>query len=110
MGRLASAVVRASHYFLGRDLMMRMMLFADDGKAAVPVQTFRHSIPALFCFMVSLGADIKWQKIRGGTEFQWVGSWVCTRSAHMWHHRKPQTMGREMAAGFDQPRGHHSGL
>lgn len=82
-GRLAAAVVRASHYFLGPSLTMRIMLFADDGKAAIPVQHFKKSIPALLGFMVSLGLDIKWAKIRGGTEFQWVGHWVCVRSARL---------------------------
>ena len=63
--------------------MMRNMLFADDGKAAIPVQHFKRSIPALLCFMVSLGLDIKWAKVRGGTGCQLVGYWVCGRSARL---------------------------
>lgn len=82
-GRLASAVARASHYFLSWDLMMRIMLFADDGKASISVGHFRKSIPALLCFMVALGLDIKWSKIRGGTDFQWVGYWISIRSAQI---------------------------
>lgn len=42
----------------------------------IPVAAFRPSFASWFRWVSTL-----WQKIRGGTEFQWVGDWVCTRSA-----------------------------
>ena len=56
--------------------MIRMMLFADDGKAPNPVSTFRVAIPALLALLVTLGMDLKWDMIRGAIQYQWVGSWI----------------------------------
>ena len=40
-GRLAAALMRAGHYFLGHELSCRLMLFADDGLALPPLAHFR---------------------------------------------------------------------
>lgn len=40
-GRLAAMLIRAGHYFLGHSLACRAMIFADDGKALLPLQHFR---------------------------------------------------------------------
>ena len=53
-----------------------MMLFADDGKAHIPISIFRKVIPALLALFVSFGMDQKWDKIRGGVQFQWIGYWL----------------------------------
>ena len=72
-GRLAAMLIRACHYFLGHLYMSRLMIFADDGKATIPIKHFREVIPALFGFLVALGLDVKWAKIRGGFQYQWIG-------------------------------------
>ena len=75
-GRLAAALIRCGHYVLGQNYKIRMMLIADDGKAHIPASSFRRVIPALLALFVSLGMDIKWEKIRGGIHFQWIGYWL----------------------------------
>ena len=32
--------------------------------------------PALLAMFVSFGMDLKWDKICGGTQFQWIGYWL----------------------------------
>ena len=75
-GRLAAALIRAGHYFLHHALSCRIMLFADDGLALLPLAHFRPSLKALFALYLIFGFEIKWKKVRGGTEFQWVGYWL----------------------------------
>jgi hypothetical protein len=74
-GRLAAMVVRGSHYLLSYLLMTWMLLFADDGKVLMPISKFRKIAPALFSFFGILGFPIKWAKVKGGTQFQWIGYW-----------------------------------
>lgn len=75
-GRLAAMLTRACRYFLGVHYKVRMMIFADDGKTSIPLNLYRRVFLALFCFLVALGMDVKWTKIRGGFQFQWIGYWL----------------------------------
>ena len=64
--------------------------------------------------MVALGLDIKWPKIRGGTEFQWGGYWICERSARLGiaeSRRQWAVKGLiDLIAGSDTTAGLESGL
>ena len=73
---MAAALMRAGHYFLHHALSCRLMLFADDGLALLPLAQFRSTLKALFTLYLILGFEIKWKKVRGGTEFHWVGYWL----------------------------------
>ena len=45
------------------------MLFADDGLALLPLAHFRPALKSLFSLYLILGFEIKWKKVRGGTDF-----------------------------------------
>lgn len=49
------------------------MIFADDGMALFPVSHVRRSAITLFALYAALGFDFKLPKVRGSTDFQWVG-------------------------------------
>lgn len=68
-------IIRAAHYFLGPEMASWIMLFADDGKILIPLKNFRRTIPALLSMFVIFGFDVKWKKLRGGLQFQWIGYW-----------------------------------
>ena len=81
-GRLAGMLGRCAHYLLGPELASWILIFADDGKVLMPVDRFKSIAPVLLAFYACIGFSIKWQKIRGGIEFQWVGYW-----SDLKHHR-----------------------
>ena len=54
-------------------------LYADDGRMICRLRTFRVAIPLLFYWFAILGIRVKWAKVRGGTEWQWVGFWENVR-------------------------------
>ena len=41
-----------------------------------PANKFNKVAPLLMAFYACLGFNIKWAKIRGGVEFQWIGYWM----------------------------------
>ena len=82
-GRLAAMLIRLAHYALGRELAGRILIFADDGLALFPASTFRRSATALISLFAVLGFDLSWPKVRGGTDFQWIGYWL-QLSASAW--------------------------
>ena len=55
---------------------MRLVALADDGMAHIPVTMYKTVVLALLAFFVSLGMYLKWEKIRGGIQFQWIGYWI----------------------------------
>ena len=55
-------------------------LFADDGRMICRLCTFRIAIPLVFYWFAIMGIKVKWKKVRGGTEWQWVGYFECVRS------------------------------
>lgn len=61
---------------LGYKYKIRMMVFADDGKAHIPASSLRRVIPALLALFASFGMGLKWDRIRGGVQFQWIGFWL----------------------------------
>lgn len=70
-GRLAAMLIRLVHYALGRELPGRILIFDDDGGLALfPANTFRRSATALIALYAVLRFDLKWPKVRGGTDFQ----------------------------------------
>ena len=72
-GRLGAAITRAGHYVLGHELATWILLFADDGKATIPAGNLRKVPMILFAVFLAFGFPIKWEKVRGGQEFQWIG-------------------------------------
>jgi hypothetical protein len=74
-GRLAGMLIRGAHYLLGWELRSWILLFADDGKMIMPASSFRRIIPAIFAFFGVLSIPIKWPKVTGGVQFQWIGYW-----------------------------------
>ena len=72
-GRLGAAITRAGHYVLSYDLATWILLFADDGKATIAAENARRVPGILFAVFRAFGFPIKWNKVRGGQEFQWIG-------------------------------------
>ena len=62
--------IRLGHYALGKKLAGRIFIFADDGLGLFPVSQFRRSAISLFALYAFLGFDVKWPKVRSGTDFQ----------------------------------------
>ena len=71
--RLGAAVTRAGHYVLSYDLASWILLYADDGKATITAENARRVPAILFAVFLAFGFPIKWNKVRGGQEFQWIG-------------------------------------
>ena len=69
-GRVGAALLRIVHYLTPRQLAIWLMLYADDGWATAqgPQLLMFH----LFVLTV-LGTPLKWSKVRGGFELEWVG-------------------------------------
>ena len=74
--RLGAMVSRGSHYILTHKYEGWILLFADDGKATFPAEIFKMAMLILFAFMAAMKIPIKWQKVKGGWEFQWIGYWI----------------------------------
>ena len=71
--RLGAAVTLAGHYVLSHGLAIWRLLYADDGKATIPAENARKVSAILFAVFLAFGFPIKWNKVRGGQEFQWIG-------------------------------------
>lgn len=110
-GRLAAMLIRLAHYAWGRELAGRIMIFADDGLALFPASTFRRSASAVIALYAVLGFDLKWPKIRGGIESQWIGYWLQLSAYWLWISEKRRNWvvswidkvlaGKDVEADFD---------
>ena len=76
-GRIAAAILRGIHYIAGPSRKACILLYADDGKLCVPLSMFRQLLPILLAFFAVLDIPVKWEKVRGGFAFQWIGYWNC---------------------------------
>ena len=75
-GRLGAMISRGTHYILGYTFQGWLLLFADDGKATFEASIFKQAFLILFAFMEAMKVPIKWAKVKGGWEFQWIGYWI----------------------------------
>ena len=74
-GRLAAAIVRAMHYAAGHSRKAWLLLYADDGKLTMPLAMFRQLLPIVLALFEVLDVPVKWEKVKGGFEYQWIGYW-----------------------------------
>ena len=74
-GRLAAAIIRAVHYAAGYSRNAWILLFADDGKLTMPLAMFRQLLPIVLALFAVLDISAKWEKVKGGFEYQWIGYW-----------------------------------
>jgi hypothetical protein len=72
-GRLVSMYGRSVHYLLGPALAVWLTIFADDGRLLLPITHFRTVGPFVFFWFAILRAKVKYSKVRGGIEWQWIG-------------------------------------
>ena len=73
--RLAAAIVRAIHYAGGHSRKAWLLLFADDGKLTMPLSMWRQLLPIMLALLVVLDIPVKWEKVKGGFQYQWTGYW-----------------------------------
>ena len=75
-GRLGAMIFRGIHYILGYSFQGWILLFADDGKATFEASIFKLAFLVLFAFVEAMKVPVKWAKVKGGWEFQWIGYWI----------------------------------
>jgi hypothetical protein len=64
------------HYVLGEEMAVFMMLFADDGLIIGQGANFEEKILLGLLSWLVWGYPIKWEKTKGGFEFEWIGYWL----------------------------------
>ena len=52
-----------------------MLLFADDGKLTMPLSMWRQLLPIVLALFEVLDIPVKWEKVKGGFQCQWIGYW-----------------------------------
>ena len=67
---------RSIHYGPGKELMIWMLLFADDGFMAIRVDIFRKVLRIILALMAVFNFPLKWTKFKGGRSIQWIGYWI----------------------------------
>jgi len=72
-GRVASAFLRLGHYVVRHSAVLWAAVLADDYKFEVTSGNFVETILSLVLLGEVLGIPWSWQKLRGGTEYTWVG-------------------------------------
>ena len=70
---MAASIVRAIHYAAGHSRKAWLLLFADDGKLCMPLSMFRQLLPIILALFEVLDIPVKWEKVRGGFAYQWIG-------------------------------------
>eukprot|EP00435_Cladocopium_sp_Y103_P063578 s369_g25.t1 len=71
--RISGALIRFTHYALGPEYLVEMLLYADDLEVIAPGKKGRIGAVLVFLVMAAVGAPFKWQKQRGGWLTEWVG-------------------------------------
>ena len=71
--RLSGALIRLTHYVLGPELPLEMLLYADDLEVMAAGKQSRVAAVLAFAVMAAMGAPFKWKKQRGGFVTEWVG-------------------------------------
>jgi len=72
-GRVASAFLRLGHYVVRHSAVLWSAVLADDFKFEVTSGNFVETILILVLLGEILGIPWSWGKLRGGTEYTWVG-------------------------------------
>eukprot|EP00435_Cladocopium_sp_Y103_P016869 s1943_g4.t1 len=72
-GRISGALIRLTHYLLGPDVPIELLLYADDLEAMGITAEGRKGIVASFAYLAALGSPFKWKKHRGGLCTEWIG-------------------------------------
>ena len=53
-----------------------LLLYADDGKSTAGGERLEHPLLFHLFLLEVLGTPIKWKKVHGGIEVEWVGYWL----------------------------------
>ena len=72
-GRIAGAGIRLVHEFLGPEMPIEMLIFADDLESLGAGLRGRRGTVLSFLFLSTLGFPFKWAKQRGGLKVEWIG-------------------------------------
>ena len=73
-GRAGALLVRLSHYYAPNQLRAHwILLYADDGKATAGCPNFERPLLVHLLFLEVLGTPMKWKKVKGGVQVEWVG-------------------------------------
>ena len=72
-GRLSGALVRLTHYLLGPDIPIELLLYADDLEGLGIGPEGRKGLAMGYIFLAALGSPFKWSKQRGGLTTEWIG-------------------------------------
>ena len=75
-GRGGASLVRLSHYLTPRRLALWVLLYADDGNATASGPFFEMALLYHLLLLCVLGTPLKWPKVRGGIQYEWVGYWL----------------------------------
>ena len=76
-GRAGALLVRLSHYLPPTHLWrLWLLLYADDGMVTAGGSYFEHPLLFHLFLLQVLGTPLKWSKVRGGVELEWVGYWL----------------------------------
>ena len=71
--KISGALMRITHYILGGEWQLDMLLYADDLEVLGPSRKGRIAAVLAFLVLASLGAPFEWKKQRGGLCTEWVG-------------------------------------
>ena len=73
-GRAGALLVRLSHYYAPSTVRaLWVLLYADDGKATAGGPRFELPLLNHLFLLKVLGTPMKWRKVRGGVQVEWVG-------------------------------------
>ena len=76
-GRAGALLVRLSHYLPPTHLWrLWLLLYADDGMVTAGGSYFEHPLLFHLFLLQVLGTPLKWSKVRGGVELEWVVYWL----------------------------------
>ena len=72
-GRLSGALVRLTHYLLGPDVPIELLLYADDLEGLGIGPEGRKGLALGYIYLAAVGSPFKWGKQRGGLTTEWIG-------------------------------------
>jgi hypothetical protein len=112
-GRAGALLVRLSHYYAPRQLRpLWILLYADDGKVTAGGRQFEVPLLVHLLFLEVLGTPMKWKKVKGGVQVEWVGYLLdygrfemgVTESRALWCSKWLRDKVRERCAGLGELR------
>ena len=66
-------MIRLTHYLAPRVLAIWLLLFADDGLGSGQGAQFNRALMLHLYILEVLGTPLKWKKVRGGMQVDWIG-------------------------------------